>query len=84
MVSSTALIDELITIHGITSIPAGHSYLAEKGVTESVIRCGAEPCSTRSGDTSPQSPITSLKSSDNLKSFNNCLNTNKSMNFSFD
>lgn len=65
-------LDELITIHGVTSIAAGHSYLAEKGIKESVIRCGAEPCSIRSGETSPQSPIKSLKSSDNFKSFNNC------------
>lgn len=38
-------IDELVAIHAVSSRAAGHNYLAEKGVKESVIRSGCEPCS---------------------------------------
>jgi 2-dehydro-3-deoxygluconokinase len=38
-------LDELAAIHGVSSSSAGHIFLAEKGVRESVIRSGAEPCS---------------------------------------
>lgn len=37
--------DELSEIHGIASVSNGHSYLAEKGVKESIIRNGSDPCS---------------------------------------
>ena len=62
-------LDELITMHSVTSIAAGNRYLEEKGVKEFVIGCGAEPCSMRTGDISSQSPIKSLKFSDNFKLF---------------
>ena len=38
-------LDELIAIHGVSSLSDGHNYLGTKGVRESVIRRGAEPCS---------------------------------------
>lgn len=38
-------LDELTAIHGVTTTEAGHQFLADKGVRESVIRSGAEPCS---------------------------------------
>jgi 2-dehydro-3-deoxygluconokinase len=41
--------DELAAIHGISSKAAGHHFLSEKGVRESVIRSGAEPCSIQAG-----------------------------------
>lgn len=43
--------DELREIHAIASSQDGHRYLAEKGVRESVIRSGAEPCSVFTDDT---------------------------------
>ncbi len=38
-------LDELTTLHDISSNETGHQYLSGKGVKESVIRSGAEPCS---------------------------------------
>jgi 2-dehydro-3-deoxygluconokinase len=38
-------LDELKAIHGVTTTLEGHKFLAEKGVRESVVRSGAEPCS---------------------------------------
>lgn len=38
-------LDELTVLHDVSSNEAGHQYLASKGVKESVIRSGAEPCS---------------------------------------
>lgn len=42
-------LDELAAIHGIFSKEAGHHFLAQKGVKESVVRSGAEPCSIQAG-----------------------------------
>lgn len=42
-------LDELAVIHGVSSNEAGHVYLAQKGVRESVIRSGGEPCSIQAG-----------------------------------
>ena len=42
-------LDELTAIHGVPSNEAGHVFLAQKGVKESVIRSGAEPCSIQAG-----------------------------------
>lgn len=42
-------IDELVAIHAVSSRAAGHNYLAEQGVKESVIRSGCEPCSIEAG-----------------------------------
>ncbi|MFT5697459.1 MAG: 2-dehydro-3-deoxygluconokinase [Desulforhopalus sp.] len=42
-------LDELAAIHGVTTTEAGHKFLADKGVRESVIRSGAEPCSIQVG-----------------------------------
>lgn len=38
-------LDELSELHGVATNAEGHQYLAQKGVRESVIRSGAEPCS---------------------------------------
>ena len=43
-------LDELEAIHGVSSQKAGHAFLAEQGVRESVIRSGAEPCSIQAGE----------------------------------
>lgn len=42
-------LDELIALHGVTTTEAGHKYLAEQGVRESVVRNGAEFCSIQEG-----------------------------------
>jgi len=42
-------LDELNMIHGVSSREEGHLYLSTKGVNESVIRGGAEPCSIQVG-----------------------------------
>lgn len=38
-------LDELKSIHGVPSLEAGHDYLVNLGVRESIVRNGAEPCS---------------------------------------
>lgn len=43
-------LDELAAIHGVASNAAGHRFLADKGVRESVIRSGSEPCSIQEGE----------------------------------
>lgn len=42
-------LDELTVIHDVSSLSDGHRYLGANGVRESVIRCGAEPCSIEVG-----------------------------------
>lgn len=49
-------LDELVAIHAVSSREAGHNYLAEQGVNESVIRSGGEPCSIQSYGQDFESP----------------------------
>lgn len=41
-------VDELASIHNVDTAEAGHHYLANMGIRESVIRSGGEPCSIQS------------------------------------
>lgn len=49
-------VDELAEIHDVSTMTAGHNFLADKGVVESVVRSGAEPCSIQVGGKSYQVP----------------------------
>jgi 2-dehydro-3-deoxygluconokinase len=49
-------VDELVAIHGVSSRAEGHSYLSQKGVKESVIRSGGEPCSIQADGQNFESP----------------------------
>lgn len=42
-------LDELVALHGVTTTEAGHKYLTDKGVRESVVRSGADFCSIQVG-----------------------------------
>ncbi len=49
-------LDELAEIHGVSEEEAGHRFLAECGVGESVIRCGGGVCTIRRDGTSYEVP----------------------------
>ncbi len=54
-------VDELVAIHGVSSRAEGHDYLSQKGVNESVIRSGGEPCSIQAYDQNFESPAEAVE-----------------------